>query len=99
MPHQLSPEEIEHLARKRAGAKVGWYLHACLYLIVNIALFAASYYGYRHRPWSVFPAVGWGVGLAFHGISVFLLGKGSGFRERLVARERERLQRDQERRW
>lgn len=99
MPHQLSPEEIEHLARKRAGAKVGWYLHACLYLVVNIALFAASYYGYRHRPWSVFPAVGWGVGLAFHGISVFLLGKGSGFRERLVARERERLQRDQERRW
>lgn len=99
MPHQLSPEEIEHLARRRAGAKVGWYLHACLYLVVNIALFAASYYGYRHRPWSVFPAVGWGVGLAFHGISVFLLGKGSGFRERLVARERERLQRDQERRW
>lgn len=99
MPHQLSPEEIEHLARKRAGAKVGWYLHACLYLVVNIALFAASYYGYRHRPWSVFPAVGWGVGLAFHGISVFLLGKGSGLRERLVARERERLQRDQERRW
>lgn len=99
MPSPLSPEEIEHLARRRAGAKIGWYLHAFLYVVVNVALFAASYYGYRHRPWSVFPALGWGVGLAFHGISVFLLGKGSGFRERMVARERERLQRDQERRW
>lgn len=99
MPTHLSPEEIEHLARKRAGAKIGWYLHACLYVVVNVAMFAASYYGYRQRPWSVFPVVGWGIGLAFHGISVFVLGRNSGFRERLVARERERLQREQERRW
>lgn len=98
MPQHLSPEEIEHLARKRAGAKMGWYVHACAFVLVNLALFATSRYGFGSRPWSVFPVVGWGVGLAFHGISVFLLGKGSGMRERLVERERERLRREQERR-
>jgi hypothetical protein len=98
-PAPLSPEQIEYLARKRAGAKLGWYAHACVYVLVNLAFFAASYYGVRARPWSVFPALGWGVGLALHGISVFLLGKGSSFRERMVDRERERLQRQQDRRW
>lgn len=95
MPTPLSDEEIDRLARKRAGAKLGWYLHALVYLAVNLGMFLSSRYGFGTRPWSVFPLVGWGVGLALHGISVFLLGRGSAFRERLVERERERLRREQ----
>ena len=33
----------------------------------------------------------WGLGLVLHGVSVFLLGSGSGLRERMVQREREAL--------
>jgi hypothetical protein len=102
MSTPLTPEEIEQLARRRAGAKMGWYTHACLYVVVNLFLFAASYYGLRRHGWSLYPALGWGLGLALHGISVFVLGKGSALRERVVQRERERLQRQQqqqERRW
>ncbi|TWO69516.1 2TM domain-containing protein [Caenimonas sedimenti] len=94
MPTPLSPEEIDRLARKRAGAKLGWYSHAAIYLLVNLFLFAISEYGFGHRRWSVFPLLGWGVGLAFHGISVFVLGTGSGLRESMVRKERERLQRE-----
>lgn len=94
---QFSPEEIDRLARRRAGAKLGWYVHALVYVVVNLLIFAISQYGFGHRPWSVFPLLGWGVGLALHGISVFVLGAGSGFRERLVQRERDRLQREQDR--
>ncbi len=89
----LSEDEIERIARKRAGAKLGWYIHAAVYVAVNLALFAASQYGFGQRPWSVIPVLGWGLGLALHGISVFMLGTDSAFRERLVRRERERLQR------
>jgi hypothetical protein len=32
--------------------------------------------------------------LALHGISVFVLGSGGGLRERMVQKERERLQRE-----
>ena len=91
----LTPEELERLARKRAGAKLGWYVHATVYVLVNIVIFAMSRYAYGTRPWSVFPLLGWGVGLALHGVSVFVLGAGSGLRERLVQKERERLQRQQ----
>lgn len=93
---RLTPEEIEHLARRRAGAKMGWYIHACVYVAVNAIMIALSHFGF-YRHWSMFPVVGWGIGLLLHGISVFVLGKGSDFRERLVARERERLQRQQDR--
>ena len=31
-------DPIERLARRRAGAKLGWYLHATIYLLVNLLL-------------------------------------------------------------
>ena len=93
---QLTPEEIDRLARKRAGAKLGWYVHAMVYLVANLFIFAISRYGFGSRPWSVFPLFGWGLGLALHGISVFVLGAGSGLRDRLVQQERERLRRQQD---
>lgn len=95
MATSLSPEEIDRMARKRAGSKLGWYVHALVYLVVNVAMFTASVYGLLHRPWSIFPAMGWGLGLALHGIAVFVLGAGSSLREGLVQKERERLERQQ----
>ena len=91
----MSAEEIERVARKRAGAKLGWYVHAAIYLVVNGAMFLASMYGLRQRPWTIYPALGWGLGVMLHGIAVFLLGSGSSLRESLVQKERERLQNQQ----
>ena len=64
-----------------------------MYVAVNLAMFAFSHYA-EGRRWSVAPMLGWGLGLALHGVSVFVLGQGSAWRERLVERERERLRRD-----
>ena len=91
---QLTPEEIDRLARRRAGAKLGWYMHAAVYLVVNAAIFAMSQYGWGNRHWTPFPLVGWGIGLVLLGVSVFVLGRGSSLRESLVRRERERLERE-----
>ena len=91
----MTPEDIDRIARKRANAKMGWYIHATVYVLVNLVLYAlsASGEGMGRRPWSIYPALGWGLGLALHGVTVFVLGNGSGLRERMVQRERERLQR------
>jgi hypothetical protein len=80
---------LEQLARKRAGAKLGWYIHATVYLLVNLLLVALSVSSGRH--WAIFPLLGWGLGLAVHGAVVFLLTGGAGLHERLVQQERERL--------
>ena len=85
--HTLSHEQAERLARRRAGAKLGWYIHAFAYLAVNLLLLALSSLG--ERSWAVYPAFGWAIGLAVHGVVVFALTGGA--MERLVQRERERL--------
>ncbi len=92
----MTPDDIEQLARRRAGAKLGWYTHAAVYVVVNLVVFGMSRYGFGQRAWSVFPLLGWGAGLALHGISVFVLGNGSGLRERMVQKERERLLRERD---
>jgi hypothetical protein len=89
----LSDEEIDRLARKRAGAKLGWFIHATVYVVVNVVLYLISSEALGQRRWSAFPMLGWGVGLLLHGASVWLFGAGSELRERLVQKERERLQR------
>ena len=87
----LNSEDLERLAHKRAGVKLGWYVHAAVYLVVNLVLVIFSLLtGSR---WSIYPLLGWGLALALHGIAVFFLGAGAGVRDRLVRRERDRLQR------
>ena len=80
---------LERLARKRAGAKLGWYVHASVYVAVNLLL--AGLAAMSDRQWVMFPALGWGLGLALHGLVVFVVTGGAGLHERLVQHERERL--------
>jgi hypothetical protein len=88
-PHTPQDRNIERQARKRAAAKLGWYIHASVYLLVNLLLVTLSLSSGRH--WAVFPLLGWGLGLAVHGVVVFLLTGGGGLYQRLVQQERERL--------
>ncbi|MCB2002864.1 MAG: 2TM domain-containing protein, partial [Rhodoferax sp.] len=96
MQAPLSNEDIDRLARRRAGAKLGWYAHAAVYLVVNLFLFALSEFAMGQRRWSIYPMLGWGLGLVLHGVAVFLLGSGSGLRERMIEKERERLRRERD---
>ena len=86
--NDLQHTELERLARRRAGAKLGWYIHAGVYIAVNLGLAAISAMSGRH--WAIFPAFGWGIGLLVHGIVVFVVTGGVMF-ESLVARERRQL--------
>lgn len=89
----LDPNALERLARRRAGMKMGWYVHAGVYIAVNLMLAVIS--AGSDRNWAIYPALGWGLGLAIHGIVVFLVAGGPAF-ENLVERERRRLQAAQE---
>jgi 2TM domain len=89
MPTTLSFDAAENLARKRAGAKLGWFIHASVYAIVNCFLMLVALY--HGKAWALFPLLGWGLGLAIHGAAVWFASGGSALHERLLARERARL--------
>jgi len=88
----LSPAQearLDHLARRRAKAKLGWCLHAAVYVVVNLGLITLSVASGRH--WAVFPLLGWGLGLFFHGLAVWVFAPGNPMLSRMVERERARL--------
>jgi hypothetical protein len=82
-------DDLDRIARKRASAKMGWYIHALVYLAINVLLAVLSAASGRH--WAVFPAMGWGLGLTIHGIVVWVFTGAGGLHQRLVERERARL--------
>lgn len=85
----METRDIERIARRRAGARMGFYIHATVYILVNLML--ASLAALSDRHWAVFPAFGWGLGLAIHGAVVFLVTGGGGLHDRMVQEERKRL--------
>lgn len=87
--YPLSNDPIENLARRRAGAKLGWLIHATVYVLVNLLLVSLSLSSGRH--WAVFPAAGWGIGLLVHGMVVYFIAGGSNWHERMVQSERDRI--------
>ena len=87
-------ERIEQQARRRAGMKMGWFIHAGVYLAVNLGLAALA--ALAGRNWAVYPALGWGLGLMIHGVVVFIGTGGGGLHARLLEGERRKLRAAQE---
>lgn len=74
MAHASSSTEIteaEHEALEHVRDLKGFYLHAAAYSFVNVTVFAVWLMSSSSYPWFLWPAFGWGVGLASHGLSVF----------------------------
>lgn len=69
-----SPEEVERemlrVARRRANAEVGFYMHLVSYLGV-ITFLAFINIMTTMYPWFLWPALGWGIGLFAHYMAVF----------------------------
>ena len=93
MTNDLHPsnDPLERRARRRAGAKMGWYIHATVYVLVNLFLVILA--SSRVQDWAMYPLLGWGLGLLIHGAVVFFVAPGGNLYDRLLDRERKSLRR------
>lgn len=95
----LSDDDIVRMAKARVSFKV----HLVIYVAANL-LFAAIWWlsSSTKRPtfsdapgadyyWPIWPMLGWGVGLMFHGLGAY--GAGRGWEEREIEKLRERYAR------
>ena len=83
---------LEARAQRRVRRKMGFYIHAFVFVVVNLGLLALNQMTGQPR-WSVFPLMGWGLGLAIHGIVTMLGLHTEGLRRRMLADEMRALQR------
>jgi fatty acid desaturase len=90
----MSEEEIYKTARKRVEEKKGFLIHIVVYVCVNILLvviWAVSGDGF---PWFIFPLGGWGIGVLFHFLGVFVFSGHTEWERRAVEKEAERLRKN-----
>ena len=59
-------------AKKRVEAKIGFYIHLTVYIAVNVLLIVINFLTSREYLWFKWPLFGWGIGLFFHAMSVFV---------------------------
>ena len=84
--------DLQRRARQRVGVKMGFAVHALVFVLVNLGLWALGS-GFGHGRWAAYPFLGWGLGLAIHGAVALVVLYGDGMRGRMVASEVERLRR------
>ena len=90
----MTEVQLEQLARRRVKQKMAFYIHATVFVLVNLGLAALNLLG-GGRSWHLWPLAGWGLGLAIHGFVTFASLNGDGLRERMQRDEVERLRRKQ----
>ena len=87
-----SDAKLEAHARRRVARKTGFYIHALVFVLVNLGLAGFSTFGDHPRSLA-FPAWGWSLGLAIYGFVTFVSLQGDGLRQRMLRSEIERLRR------
>jgi hypothetical protein len=83
-------EDLKRIARRRASAKLGLFIHAGVYVAVNGFLAVVQLQTTPQVHWNLWPLAGWGLGLAIHATVVLLAA--SGLRERMERAELDKLE-------
>lgn len=86
----MQDRERIRIARRRASAKFGFFIHFIVFVAVNTLLYAVNQRTMPGFSWFAFPLGGWAIGLSIHGLAVYF--SASGLRERMVEDELRRLE-------
>jgi len=83
-------------ARKKVKQKQGFYAHLFSYVIV-IGFLLVINLATGGFPWFLFPAAGWGMGLAFHALATFNVpGFSKDWEQRMIREEMLRMEEEEE---
>ena len=85
----MEDQEAYQRAKKRVETKIGFYIHLAVYVGVNILLILINLSKTPEYLWFRWPLIGWGIGIFFHGMSVFVFsgGKFEAAKEKMIQEE------------
>jgi hypothetical protein len=87
----MDDRETYERASKRVAARISFFIHLTVYVVVNLLLLAINLLSDRAHLWFYWPLFGWGIGLLFHGLSVFFFGQVDNLKERMIEKEMSRM--------
>ncbi|AOY87721.1 hypothetical protein BKP64_05785 [Marinobacter salinus] len=83
----MENQETYHKAKKRLQAKIGFYIHLAVYLGINTLLVVINLLTSSQYLWFKWPLIGWGIGVFFHALGVFVFSRGSAINEQMIQKE------------
>ena len=86
----MENEILYRRAAARVEARLAFYRHVVIYVLVNAFLAILNVIRTPDHFWFKWSVFGWGIGLVAHGISVFSYRWREGSRERMIQREMQR---------
>jgi hypothetical protein len=87
----MERDDAYRRATRTVNAKIGFYIHLVIYVVVNILLVLINLKYSPQYLWFLWPLFGWGIGIAFHALGIFVFPSGSAVKERMIEREAEKL--------
>lgn len=82
--------ELEEVAKKRVQARMGFVVHASMYVVMNAGMFVIWFLTGQGYPWFMWPLLGWGIGVLAHAVTL-VIGPGSTVERRAIDKELRRL--------
>ena len=89
----MKDQEVLQRIEKRVEEKLGFYTHLAVYILVNGLLIAINLITSPGTYWFMWTLIGWGIGVLFHGLGVFVFGEGTAIRERMIDAEMKKEER------
>lgn len=83
----MENQEAYQRAKHRVEAKIGFFIHLTVYIVINLLLIIINLTTSPGHLWFKWPLIGWGIGLLFHAVGVFFSTEGMKIKERLIAKE------------
>ena len=83
----MENQEAYQRAKKRVHAKFGFYIHLTVYIAVSILLIIINLSTSSQYLWFKWPLLGWGIGVFFHALGVFVFSGRSVITEQMIQKE------------
>lgn len=74
-------------ARRHVERRIGFFIHLSVFVAVNGGLALLNLLLVPQRVWFPWPLFGWGIGLLFHALAVFLHAPGAAWKQRMIENE------------
>ncbi len=86
----MESREAYQRAKKRVEANFGFYIHLTVYIAVSFLLIIINLNTSAEHLWFKWPLIGWGIGVLFHALGVFVFPKKSAVTEKMIQKEMEK---------
>ncbi len=83
----MENQEQYERAKKRVDSKLGFYIHLTVFVLVNALLIIINMRTSPEYSWFIWPLIGWGIGLFFHGMGVFVFTGEPAYKEKMIEKE------------